>query len=93
MGAYIIHMSSPQPVSDSTPDMHAALLAALKVVGSQEKLAAICGCTAPNVWQLIRRGSALPGRFVLKVEAATGISRIALRPDLYPADQFSQGDA
>jgi DNA-binding transcriptional regulator YdaS (Cro superfamily) len=54
--------------------------------GSWAALAAICGCTPGNVSQLKKKGSPLPARFVLPVEAGTGISRHDLRPDLYPRE-------
>jgi DNA-binding transcriptional regulator YdaS (Cro superfamily) len=61
-----------------------ALTSALQRAGSQAKFARICGCTEPNVWQLIRAQRPLPARYVLNVEAATGVSRHELRPDIYP---------
>lgn len=54
--------------------------------GGHSALARICGCTPANIKQLIDRGSQLPGRFVLKTEAKTGVSRHDLRPDLYPRE-------
>ncbi|WP_443026933.1 YdaS family helix-turn-helix protein [Sphingomonas sp. LB2R24] len=72
--------------SSQQTDPHLALLAAISLAGSQGRLAEICGCTPPNIWQLVRRGSALPGRFVLAVEKGTGLSRHVLRPDLYPIE-------
>lgn len=67
-------------------DGHQALLRAIEVAGSQSKLAAICGCTTPNIWQHVRKKRPLPAEFVLKVEAATAIPRWELRPDIYPMD-------
>lgn len=61
-----------------------ALISALQRAGSQAKFARICGCTEPNVWQLVRGQRPLPARYVLSVEAATGVSRHELRPDIYP---------
>ncbi len=64
----------------------AALDLALHRAGSQAKLAAICGCTQGAVWQMLKKPSArLSVPYVLKVEAAFGISRHDLRPDVYPA--------
>lgn len=54
-------------------------------------LAKIAGCTQGNISQLVRRGSLLPVRFVLAVEAATGVSRHALRPDIYPLSSQPNG--
>lgn len=58
---------------------------AVKKAGGQTALAAICGCTQGNIWQLLKKGSPLPAQYVLAVETATGISRHELRPDIYPA--------
>ena len=65
-------------------EARAAFLSAVRIAKGQVPFAKICHCTQGNVSQLIRRGSLLPGRFVLNVEAATGISRHSLRPDIYP---------
>jgi hypothetical protein len=54
--------------------------------GGHTELARVCGCSAPNIFQLVDKRSLLPGRYVLKVEAATGVSRHDLRPDLYPRE-------
>ncbi|WP_083951175.1 YdaS family helix-turn-helix protein [Sphingobium abikonense] len=65
-------------------EARAAFLSAVRIAEGQVRFAKICHCTQGNVSQLIRRGSLLPGRFVLNVEDATGVSRHALRPDIYP---------
>jgi DNA-binding transcriptional regulator YdaS (Cro superfamily) len=57
---------------------------AITRVGSQSALAKICGCTPGNINQLVQKKSDLPAEYVLAVEAATGVPRHALRPDLYP---------
>ncbi|MHA6717915.1 YdaS family helix-turn-helix protein [Sphingomonas sp. RS6] len=57
---------------------------ALKIAGSQSALARICGCTPGAIYQPRKKGKPLSARFVLKVEAATGVSRHHLRPDYYP---------
>ncbi|WP_219767448.1 transcriptional regulator [Sphingomonas citricola] len=80
-------MHSPKVI-----DGYEALLKAISAAGSQGKLASICGCTSGNIWQLVRRRSALPPRYVLRVEQATGISRQLLRSDLYPAANFDVDD-
>lgn len=56
-------------------------------VGGLTALAAACGCTVPNVWQLSKRGSPLPPHYVLKVEQTFGIHRSVLRPDIYPVER------
>lgn len=65
----------------------AALSAALAAVGNnQSKLARICGCTQGAIWQMLNRPDPrLSHRYVLKVEAATGVPCHLLRPDMYPA--------
>lgn len=64
-----------------------ALIAAIEKAGGQTGLAKICGCTQGAVWQMLNKGEArLSHKFVLKVEAATGVSRHDLRPDIYPRE-------
>ncbi|MEH3103461.1 MAG: YdaS family helix-turn-helix protein [Sphingomonas phyllosphaerae] len=65
---------------------HHALIRALEALGSQAALAALCGVTQPAVWKWVRLQKSLPAEHVLKVEAATGISRHDLRSDLYPRE-------
>ncbi|RST30140.1 hypothetical protein HMF7854_04350 [Sphingomonas ginkgonis] len=52
--------------------------------GGQSALARICGCTPGNINQLLQAKRDLPAEYVLKVEAATGVLRHDLRPDIYP---------
>lgn len=63
-----------------------ALLQAIEKVGSQAKLADILdvGQTAISNW--LHRESGVPAERVLSIEAATGVSRHDLRPDLYPRE-------
>lgn len=64
-----------------------ALSTAIEAAGGQTGLARICGCTQGAIWQMLNKDDAkLSHKFVLKVEAATGVSRHDLRPDLYPRD-------
>ena len=52
---------------------------------NQSELARVCGCTQGAVWQMLNKAPPrLSAQYVLKVEAATGISRSMLRPDFYP---------
>lgn len=60
-----------------------AVASAAKVVGSQTALAKILGCTPQNVQRMCATGR-VPAEHVLKIEAASGVSRHDLRPDLYP---------
>ena len=68
------------------PSPAEAFATAVGLAGGQTAFADIVGCTQGNIWQLLRKGSLLPAQYVLKAEAKTGISRHALRPDLYPLE-------
>jgi DNA-binding transcriptional regulator YdaS (Cro superfamily) len=63
-----------------------ALMLAVEMAGSQSELARICDVGQPTVWKWLQSSKRLPAEHVLAVEAATGISRHLLRPDIYPAD-------
>lgn len=65
-------------------DPHSALAQAVNVLGSQASMASLCGLSATAVWKWVNGRKHLPAEHVLKVEAATGVSRHDLRPDLYP---------
>ncbi|WP_312800457.1 transcriptional regulator [Pseudomonas sp.] len=60
-----------------------AVVRAAKAAGGQSALARILGCTPQNVQRMCATGRVTAER-VLQIEAATGISRHELRPDLYP---------
>jgi DNA-binding transcriptional regulator YdaS (Cro superfamily) len=61
-----------------------ALNLAVTRIGSQAALARLCDVKQPSVWHWLNESKQLPAEHVLKVEAATGVSRHDLRPDLYP---------
>jgi DNA-binding transcriptional regulator YdaS (Cro superfamily) len=63
-----------------------ALLLAVDRAASQSGLARICGVAQSTVWKWLQTAKRLPAEYVLTVEAATGIPRHLLRPDIYPAD-------
>jgi DNA-binding transcriptional regulator YdaS (Cro superfamily) len=64
-----------------------ALLDACEAVGGQTALARLLKLGSQGtVSSWLARGS-LPAERVLAVEAATGVSRHRLRPDLYPLDE------
>ncbi|MGA9659011.1 MAG: YdaS family helix-turn-helix protein [Asticcacaulis sp.] len=67
-----------------------ALTAAMKKAGSQSALARICGCSQTAVWKMAQSSKRLSTGYVLAVEAATGISRHDLRPDIYPRPSKTQ---
>jgi DNA-binding transcriptional regulator YdaS (Cro superfamily) len=58
---------------------------AIAAAGSQSELARRCGVKQGHVWKWLKSGRVPPTR-VLAVEAATGISRHELRPDIYPVE-------
>jgi DNA-binding transcriptional regulator YdaS (Cro superfamily) len=61
--------------------------AAVRAAGGQTTLARALGIPQSTVATWIRRGTALPAKFVIPVEAAFGISRHELRPDIYPPEE------
>lgn len=69
-----------------------AILRACNAVGGQSALARKLNLGSQGtVSSWILRGR-LPAERVLEVEAATGVSRHELRPDLYPRDRNKQGN-
>ena len=68
-----------------------ALTLAVQRAKGQSALARICGVTQPAVWKWLQSGKRLPAEYVLAVEAATGVSRYLLRPDIYPLSEAPQG--
>lgn len=62
----------------------AALDRAVRIIGGQTATAKLLGLSQTAVWKWINLSRPLPAEHVLKVEAATGISRHDLRPDIYP---------
>lgn len=64
-----------------------AIESAVAIAGSQSELARRIGVRQGYVWKWLRSGR-IPAERVIAIEAATGISRHELRPDIYPiADQ------
>jgi DNA-binding transcriptional regulator YdaS (Cro superfamily) len=69
---------------------HRALQRACAAVGGQKSLATRIGVSQSMVWYWLARSKrGVPGEFVLPIEAASGISRHVLRPDIYPSRAFS----
>ena len=63
-----------------------ALQKAVKLAGSQAELARRIGKKQAHVWNWLNRDDQVPAEAVLAIEAATGVSRHELRPDLYPEE-------
>ena len=63
-----------------------ALAKAIAFYPSQQAFADSLGVSQPTVWRWLNQSKQLPAEYVLKVEAATGVSRHLLRPDIYPRD-------
>lgn len=67
-------------------DSDSALAIAVRNVGSQSAFGRLIGKRQSVIHDWLREQRPLPAEHVLKVEAATGISRHALRPDIYPIE-------
>lgn len=60
---------------------------ATRKAGGQAALARILGVRQSTVSSWLRRGTRLPAEHVLPIEAALGIPRYELRPDIYPPEE------
>lgn len=63
-----------------------ALIHAVEAAGSRAELARKCGCSTTAVWKWVQSAKRVSTEYVLRVEAATGVSRHLLRPDIYPRE-------
>ena len=63
-----------------------AFARAVRAVGSQLAFGRLIGRRQSVISDWLRDGRPLPAEYVFAVEAATGISRHDLRPDIYPRD-------
>ncbi|OHC96405.1 MAG: hypothetical protein A2792_00215 [Sphingomonadales bacterium RIFCSPHIGHO2_01_FULL_65_20] len=63
-----------------------ALEAAVAAAGSQSALGEICGVSQTAVWKWVQSAKRMPPEYVLRAEAATGVSKHDLRPDIYPRE-------
>jgi DNA-binding transcriptional regulator YdaS (Cro superfamily) len=79
-------------MDDASSDFQ-ALERAIAKMGSLAQMARLCGVSATAVWKWVQDKKPLPPKHVLRVEAATGISRHDLRPDIYPRDLAPAPDA
>ncbi|MDK2757530.1 MAG: helix-turn-helix domain-containing protein [Blastomonas fulva] len=59
---------------------------AIDIVGGQSAFGRLIGRSQSTVWDWVDRKKLLPPEYVLTIEAATGISKHELRPDIYPID-------
>lgn len=66
---------------------------AIQTIGGQSAFGRLIGRPQSTVWEWVDRRKQIPAEFVLKVEAATGISRHELRPDIYPLELTSGAPA
>ncbi|QCB42209.1 helix-turn-helix domain-containing protein [Sphingomonas sp. PAMC26645] len=71
--------------TDSSPIALAALREAVDAIGSQSATARLLEVTQGAVSKWLSGQRPLPAEHVLAVEAATGVSKHRLRPDIYPA--------
>jgi DNA-binding transcriptional regulator YdaS (Cro superfamily) len=76
---------SNAPSQFATP--HDALLEAIRRIGSQSKTGMAIGCSFTTVWKWVRNGNGVSDRYVIALEAASGISRRELRPERYWPDE------
>ena len=71
---------------DASQSPNQALRAAVEAIGSQSATARLLNISQAAVWKWLAEAKSLPPEHVLAVEAATGISRHELRPDIYPIE-------
>lgn len=65
-----------------------ALKRACELAGGQKPLADRIGTTQSQVWYWLEKSKrGVPAEFVLSIERETGVSRSALRPDLWPIEE------
>ena len=72
---------------ESNQDTTDAFRRAVKIIGSQMATGALVGLTQQAVSARLAAGLPCWPEHVLTVEAATGISRHELRPDIYPPEE------
>lgn len=70
---------------------HQSLARAIEAAGGQVNLAKAIGTTQSNIWTWLNKSKrGTPGEWVMQIEAATGVSRHDLRPDIFPAPAAEQ---
>lgn len=65
-----------------------ALIACRDAAGSDSALARDLEVTQPKVWRWINQSRQLPAEYVLECERRYGVSKYALRPDIYPRESM-----
>jgi len=74
-----------------------ALLSAIAHCGGQAGLARMLTAATgakvsqQRIWNAVHRDRRIPAEWCLAIEAATGVARGALRPDLYPDSSQPKG--
>ncbi len=63
--------------------LESPLARAVRVANGQSAFGRIIGRSQSYVYKLLRSGKSLPAEHVAAAEAATGVSKYDLRPDLY----------
>lgn len=71
---------------DRYPTRYEALMAVRDCFKTEQEMADAFGVSQPTVWRWINQSKQLPPQHVIAAEAATGVSRHALRPDIYPVE-------
>lgn len=64
---------------------------AIRKAGSQANLAKAIEVSQARVWNWVNRDPKIPAEMVLRIEAATGVPRDKLRPDIYPPSRGANG--
>lgn len=67
---------------------------AIRIKGSQQKLAEAAGCSQQQISYLMKEASDISAEMALKVDIATSgeVSRHDLRPDIYGPAPTAQGE-
>lgn len=68
-------------------DLDSPLAKAVRAAGSQVAFGALIGKRQSTVQEWLARNRDLPAEYVLRIEAALGIPRYELRPDIYPPEE------
>lgn len=70
----------------STPTRYEALKMVADHFPTQDAMAECFGVSQPTIWRWLNQSKQIPAEHVLAAEAATGVPRHFLRPDIYPPD-------